>query len=68
MEKKGIGRSGQFIDESGQSEFWWDGINYHSIIPEELIDAVLDASDKKEHIQKEGEKYGSNNLHGRGTC
>ena len=41
MEEKGLGRFGQFIDENGKTEYWWDGRNYGCIIPEELIDVEL---------------------------
>jgi len=48
MDEKRLGRSGEFVNENGENEFWWDGINYHSIIPEEMIDEVLAASEKKD--------------------
>ena len=38
--------------------FWWHGVNYINVIPEELIDAVL-ASEKKEREDKKNGKTAS---------
>lgn len=50
--------SGRLIKPDGVEEFWWDGVNYHNVIPEEYIDAYL-ASEKKKEI-KGGHEDGSN--------
>lgn len=47
MDEKVVGRSGEFITEDGNSEFWWNGYNYHNILPEEMIDAEIMASEEK---------------------
>lgn len=47
--------SGRLIKPDGVEEFWWEGVNYHNVIPEEYIDAYL-ASEKKKEI-----KGGKNN-------
>lgn len=47
MNKKDLGRSGEFIDENGNTEYWWKGRNYGCILPEELIDAEIMASEEK---------------------
>lgn len=39
--------SGKLIRPDGTVEYWWNGVNYLNVLPEELIDAVL-ASEKKE--------------------
>lgn len=36
-----VGISGKLIRPDGVVEFWWNGVNYHKVIPEELIDAEL---------------------------
>lgn len=41
MDRKVAGRSGEFVDENGRTDFWWDGHNYGCILPEELIDEKL---------------------------
>ena len=44
MVKKVEGRSGECLTEDGKHEYWWEGVNYHDIVPEHLIDAELAAS------------------------
>lgn len=56
MVEKEIGRSGEYINESGQSEFWWEGRNYGCILPDQIIDAELAAS--KYSIENGGNDYG----------
>lgn len=41
--------SGKLIRPDGTEEYWWQGVNNHNVIPEELIDAVL-ASEKNKEI------------------
>lgn len=36
--------SGILVGPDGREECWFNNVNYHNVIPEELIDAVLDAS------------------------
>lgn len=38
--------SGKMIRPDGTEEYWWEGVNYKNVIPEELFDAVL-ASEKQ---------------------
>ena len=40
--------SGKQIRPDGTKEFWWNGVNYHNVIPEELIDAVIASKNKKD--------------------
>lgn len=49
MDEKEI--SGKLIRTDGTEEFWWHGMNYHNVLPEELIDAVL-ASEKNKKERK----------------
>ncbi len=56
MDEKEI--SGKLIRPDGTEEFWWHGVNYINVIPEELIDAVL-ASEKKEREDKKNGKTAS---------
>lgn len=44
--------SGRLIKPDGTEEFWWDGVNYHNVIPEEYIDAVI-ASEKMKNKKVE---------------
>ncbi len=39
MDQKEI--SGKLIRPDGTEQYWWNGVNYLNVIPEELIDAVL---------------------------
>lgn len=55
MEEKVVGRSGEYVDGDGNPEFWWNGRNYGCILPEELIDAVMVASEKDKLGEKEYE-------------
>ena len=36
-----VGISGKLIRADGTMEFWWNGVNYHNVIPEQLIDAEI---------------------------
>lgn len=55
MDEKEI--SGKLIRPDGTEQYWWHGVNYINVLPEELIDAVL-ASEKN---KKEKEREESNN-------
>lgn len=44
--------SGRLIKPDGTEEFWWEGVNYHNVIPEEYIDACL-ASEKMKNKKVE---------------
>lgn len=44
--------SGKLIRPDGTEEFWWHGVNYHNVIPEELIDVVLALEKKKAEDKK----------------
>lgn len=48
MVEKVLGRSGEFTDENGNTEYWWDGLNYGCILPEELIDMALNKGEYKD--------------------
>ena len=37
--------SGILVRPDETTEYWFNNVNYHNVIPEELIDAVLDASE-----------------------
>lgn len=41
-----VGFSGKLIKPDGEVEFWWNGINYHNVVPEQLIDAELKNASK----------------------
>lgn len=45
MEAESI--SGKLVKPDGVEQYWWNGVNYHNVIPEQFIDAVL-ASEKME--------------------
>ena len=52
--------SGKLIRPDGTIEFWWNGVNYGNVIPEEMIDAELKrASKRKERKDKENERKDS---------
>lgn len=52
-----VGISGKLISADGTVEQWWNGMNYHTVIPEELIDAELQrASKNKESEEKSYER------------
>lgn len=55
MDEKEI--SGRVIRPDGTEQYWWHGVNYINVLPEELIDAVLAAEKNK----KEKEREESNN-------
>lgn len=49
--------SGKLIRPDGTMEYWWNGVNYHNVIPEEMIDAELEsASRNKESEEKYNER------------
>lgn len=48
--------SGKLISLDGTEEFWWNGVNYHNVIPEQLIDAELESASK--NIEREEKQYG----------
>lgn len=47
--------SGKLIRPDGTMEFWWNGVNYHNVIPEELVDAELKHASK--NMEREEEKF-----------
>lgn len=46
--------SGKLIKPDGTIEFWWKGVNYHNVIPEELMDAELEHESKIMKKRKRG--------------
>jgi len=56
MVEKVESRSGEVHDENGNTQFWWNGRNYGSVLPEELIDMVLDISRNQNMEDKHGSK------------
>ncbi len=54
MDEKEI--SGKLIRPDGTEEFWWNGVNNHNVIPEQLIDAVLASEKNKNMEEKKDEK------------
>lgn len=50
-----VGISGKLIRPDGTIEFWWNGVNYGNVIPEEMIDAELKRASKR-YIKDEKEK------------
>ena len=53
-----VGISGKLIRPDGVVEYWWNGVNYHNVIPEELLDEELQrASKNKESEKKYGREY-----------
>lgn len=53
-----VGISGKLIKPDGVEEFWWNGVNYHNVVPEELVDAELKHVSK--NMEREEQRYGSN--------
>lgn len=53
-----VGISGKLVRPDGIEEYWWNGVNYHNVVPEQLIDAELEATSKnnKKVEDKENEK------------
>lgn len=47
-----VGISGKLIRPDGKEEYWWNGVNYHNVIPEQLIDAVLASEKNKEREEQ----------------
>lgn len=39
--------SGIVTKPDGTTEYWWNGKNFHNVLPEEIIDAELAASSLK---------------------
>lgn len=52
MDEKEI--SGRLISPDGTEQYWWNGVNYINVIPEELIDAVLAAEKNEREDKKNG--------------
>lgn len=46
--------SGKLIRPDGTEEYWWHGVNYINVLPEELIDAVLSSEKKEREEKKDG--------------
>lgn len=46
--------SGRLIRPDGTEQYWWHGVNYINVLPEELIDAVL----HQKKIRKRGKNNG----------
>lgn len=44
--------SGRLIRPDGTEQYWWHGVNYINVLPEELIDAVLAAEQNKKERKK----------------
>ena len=44
--------SGRLIRPDGTEQYWWHGVNYINVLPEELIDAVLAAEQNKKETKK----------------
>lgn len=40
--------SGKLIKPDGTEQYWWNGVNYHNVLPEELIDAVIASENGEE--------------------
>lgn len=51
MDEKEI--SGKLIRPDGTVEYWWNGVNYINVLPEELIDAVLASEKNKQEKERE---------------
>lgn len=51
-----VGISGKLIKPDGTAEYWWNGVNYHNVIPEQLIDAELERVSKNK--EREEKRYG----------
>jgi hypothetical protein len=51
------GRSGIFCDADGKMEYWWNGVNNHCVLPEQLIDAELSALQKENDGGKRNGDY-----------
>jgi hypothetical protein len=45
--------SGMLVKPDKSLEFFWEGQSYGSVVPEEMIDAVLEASEHKAKERKE---------------
>lgn len=58
MDEKEI--SGKLIRPDGTVEYWWNGVNYLNVLPEELIDAVLASEKNKQEKEREEKKDGQN--------
>ena len=36
-----VGISGKLVRPDGTEEYWWNGVNYYNVVPEELVDAEI---------------------------
>ena len=41
-----VGISGKLVRADGIEEYWWNGVNYHNVVPEQLVDAELERASK----------------------
>ena len=55
----GVDISGKLIKPDGTMEFWWKSMNYHNVLPEELIDAELSYVS---NLKNGGQNNGSNTI------
>lgn len=54
-----VGISGKLVRPDGTEEYWWNGVNYYNVVPEELVDAELERASKNKELVKEKIKNGS---------
>lgn len=54
MDKEEI--SGKFTKPDDKEVHWWNGVNYHNVIPEELIDAELEHASKNKGRRKNNDE------------
>jgi len=48
-----VGISGKLVRPDGIEEYWWNGVNYHNVVPEQLVDAeLIQVSKDKEREEK----------------
>lgn len=45
--------SGILKKPDGTEEYWWNGVNYHNILPEELMDEFIKYDKLKEEQKNE---------------
>lgn len=48
-----VGFSGKLIRPDGVEEYWWNGVNYYNVIPEQLVDAEIERASKNKEKEKE---------------
>ena len=53
-----VGISGKLIRPDGVVEYWWNGVNYGNVVPEQLIDAEIEAASKN-NKKVEEQRHGS---------